>query len=357
VASKTTGARLTVNLGDVQGSAQVAVTTDASNHPVVTRNAYTPYGTKRGGSALAAAHGWLNQIADTTGLTYLNARYYDPVLGRFLSPDPVLKPLDPRTLDPYRYADNNPVMFVDPTGLEPRVWDDGRVTGVGGVSYTTYGGQISVKPRHPLGGSKSAHYDGPPPNPASYASGSPHFVGAVAALAAVAIIGGCAFVFEACGAAALPFVGLAATELETETVVRGMGATLAVDSTAEATRARVLSSAADSGTVFSGHGGIMSGEGGVIETTTVPKGTCIAFYCAHGEGIPDSLGNAIETGNAPAATEVFGPGSQVPNYRLLPPDGLNIAGNPVTVGEVTPLSELLKEGMGTCQWAACRKVY
>ena len=118
-----------------------------------------------------------------------------------------------------------------------------------------------------------------------------------------------------------------------------------------------LSVAADSGTVFSGHGGIMSGEGGVIETTTVPKGTCIAFYCAHGEGIPDSLGNAIETGNAPAATEVFGPGSQVPNYRLLPPDGLNIAGNPVTVGEVTPLSELLKEGMGTCQWAACRKVY
>jgi hypothetical protein len=117
--------------------------------------------------------------------------------------------------------------------------------------------------------------------------------------------------------------------------------------------------AADTGTVFSGHGGIMSGEAGAIETTTVPKGTCISFYCAHGDGIPDSLGNAIETGNAPAATEVFGSGSQVPNYRLAPPfnPDLNILGSPITVAEVTPLSDLLQEGMGMCQWAACRKVY
>jgi len=57
-------------------------------------------------------------VADAdTGLTYLNARYYDPVLGRFLSPDPLLNPADPRTLDPYRYADNNPVVYTDATGL------------------------------------------------------------------------------------------------------------------------------------------------------------------------------------------------------------------------------------------------
>jgi RHS repeat-associated protein len=249
LASKTTGGALLVTLGDIQGSAQLAIA--ATGTP--TSNAYTPYGTKRASSTIASAHGWLNQVADTTGLTYLNARYYDPVLGRFLSPDPVLKPGDPRTLDPYRYADNNPVTFSDPTGLEPRVWKDGHVTGVGGVSYTTYGGQISEKPRHPLVGSKAAHSDAPPPNPASYSSGSPQFVAAVAVLAAVAIVGGCAFVFESCGAAALPFLGLAATELETETIVRDMGATLAMDSnaeatlamesTAEATRASVLSTA------------------------------------------------------------------------------------------------------------------
>jgi len=116
LASKSTGGSTVITLGDVQGSAQVTV--DASG--AVTRNAYTPYGTKRTGSTIASAHGWLNQIADAdTGLTYLNARYYDPELGRFLSPDPLMNPGDPRTLDPYRYADNNPVVYLDARGLNP----------------------------------------------------------------------------------------------------------------------------------------------------------------------------------------------------------------------------------------------
>jgi len=34
-------------------------------------------------------------------------------------------------------------------------------------------------------------------------------------------------------------------------------------------------------------------------------------------------------------------------------DGLAIKGNPVTVETPTPLSELLKPGMGDCHWAAC----
>lgn len=43
------------------------------------------------------------------------------MLGRFLSSDPLMNPGDPRTLDPYRYADNNPVMFTDASGLMPIV--------------------------------------------------------------------------------------------------------------------------------------------------------------------------------------------------------------------------------------------
>jgi hypothetical protein len=50
-------------------------------------------------------------------LTYLNARYYDPAIGRFLSPDPLMNPGNPKTLDPYMYAANNPVTFMDATGL------------------------------------------------------------------------------------------------------------------------------------------------------------------------------------------------------------------------------------------------
>jgi RHS repeat-associated protein len=71
---------------------------------------------------LAIDRGWLGQYEDSdTGLTYLNARYYDPILGRFLSPDPLMNPGDPRTLDPYRYADNNPISYTDPSGLAPQL--------------------------------------------------------------------------------------------------------------------------------------------------------------------------------------------------------------------------------------------
>ena len=52
------------------------------------------------------------------GLYYLNTRWYDPEVGRFISPDSV-NYLDPETLNGlnlYAYCLNNPVMYVDPTG-------------------------------------------------------------------------------------------------------------------------------------------------------------------------------------------------------------------------------------------------
>ena len=61
----------------------------------------------------------MSQVSDeaSTGLVYLNTRYYDPVVAIFVSPDPLMNPKDPKTLDPYRYAENNPVTYTDPTGL------------------------------------------------------------------------------------------------------------------------------------------------------------------------------------------------------------------------------------------------
>jgi RHS repeat-associated protein len=50
-------------------------------------------------------------------LYYLMARYYDSITGRFLSVDPALGDLGkPITQNGYNYADNNPVMLVDPDG-------------------------------------------------------------------------------------------------------------------------------------------------------------------------------------------------------------------------------------------------
>ena len=53
-----------------------------------------------------------------TRLYYLNARYYDPQVGRFISPDDI-NYLDPTTingLNLYAYCANNPVMYSDPSG-------------------------------------------------------------------------------------------------------------------------------------------------------------------------------------------------------------------------------------------------
>ena len=47
-----------------------------------------------------------------SGLIYLRARYYDPTIGRFISEDPIRD-----NLNWYVYCGNNPINFVDPSGL------------------------------------------------------------------------------------------------------------------------------------------------------------------------------------------------------------------------------------------------
>jgi RHS repeat-associated protein len=58
------------------------------------------------------------QILDPeSGLYYYGARYYDPELARFISPDPIVpSPGDPQSLNRYSYVRNNPVKYIDPTG-------------------------------------------------------------------------------------------------------------------------------------------------------------------------------------------------------------------------------------------------
>lgn len=57
-----------------------------------------------------------------TGLDYMKARYFSNAQGRFTSPDPMpIKKrhlLDPRDLNRYAYVANNPLKYIDPTGLE-----------------------------------------------------------------------------------------------------------------------------------------------------------------------------------------------------------------------------------------------
>ena len=51
------------------------------------------------------------------GLVNVNARLYDPAIGRFLSPDPYVQMPDfTQNFNRYAYAFNNPMKFVDPDG-------------------------------------------------------------------------------------------------------------------------------------------------------------------------------------------------------------------------------------------------
>ncbi len=53
----------------------------------------------------------------TIGLYFYNARYYDPLLGRFVQPDTLVpEPGKPQALNRYSYGMNNPLRFADPTG-------------------------------------------------------------------------------------------------------------------------------------------------------------------------------------------------------------------------------------------------
>ncbi|MDU0353646.1 RHS repeat-associated core domain-containing protein [Paraglaciecola aquimarina] len=50
------------------------------------------------------------------GLSYMQARYYDPVIGRFYSNDPV-GVRDVHSFNRYAYANNNPYRYIDPFGM------------------------------------------------------------------------------------------------------------------------------------------------------------------------------------------------------------------------------------------------
>jgi RHS repeat-associated protein len=50
-------------------------------------------------------------------LVYMNARYYDPIVARFLSADSVVRnAFAPQSLDRYAYVEGDPVNYIDPSG-------------------------------------------------------------------------------------------------------------------------------------------------------------------------------------------------------------------------------------------------
>ena len=103
---------------DHLGSASSGTLADGS---VAWREEYTPFGiTLQNDAANDNQPGFTGHIKDSaTGLNYMQARYYDPVIGRFLSIDPmdfVGSGGNPGYFNRYAYTMNDPVNNTDPDG-------------------------------------------------------------------------------------------------------------------------------------------------------------------------------------------------------------------------------------------------
>jgi RHS repeat-associated protein len=80
------------------------------------RTTFRPYGEVIQTGPHVEALGWIGERLDETGLMYLHARYYDPAIGTFISPDPI----GPAGgLNEYGYANGDPVNLSDRGGHMP----------------------------------------------------------------------------------------------------------------------------------------------------------------------------------------------------------------------------------------------
>jgi RHS repeat-associated protein len=103
---------------DPQGT--VLAKADASGTIIATYD-YAPYGTAVASMSPAPnGPGYTGHVNDPdTGLVYMQARYYDPAVGRFLSVDPVMPTAGSGfKFNRYNYGNNNPIGNTDPTGKD-----------------------------------------------------------------------------------------------------------------------------------------------------------------------------------------------------------------------------------------------
>jgi RHS repeat-associated protein len=105
---------------DLSGNPVLA--TDAKGD-VVWKENYQPYGAaqqndpKGKGNHLGFAG---KPYERNVGLSYMGARYYDPLIGRFMGVDPQgFEERNEQSFNRYAYANNNPLRYVDPDGHSP----------------------------------------------------------------------------------------------------------------------------------------------------------------------------------------------------------------------------------------------
>ncbi|WKV71078.1 polymorphic toxin-type HINT domain-containing protein [Streptomyces sp. PCS3-D2] len=155
---KTTGHTLSHLLTDHHNTATISV--DQKKDQEVTRRKSDPYGNARGSQPAY----WpgdrtflgVGNDDNTTGLTHIGAREYDPTTGRFLTVDPIIDLADPLQMNGYTYSNGNPITNSDPSGLKLFEGDND-----GGFDSGGCGGCNTAAKNYTPGKDLSYYNDGP----------------------------------------------------------------------------------------------------------------------------------------------------------------------------------------------------
>lgn len=148
------------------GLGSAVLLTDASGGQAAVYD-YDAWGAPAGGgnaSTVANRFRFTGEEADDlTGFYYLRARWYDPSVGRFVNKDPFRGLIrQPLSLNKYAYVRNNPIRFIDPSGLSPQETGASApplltlspqllpLLGLGPLDTTTAGSTPLMLPPHPV---------------------------------------------------------------------------------------------------------------------------------------------------------------------------------------------------------------
>jgi RHS repeat-associated protein len=98
---------------------------------------YLPFGELISSDSGITTHKFTGDERDSeTGVDHTWFRQYSFSYGRWMTPDPAglaaVDPTNPQSWNRYAYVLNNPLNYIDPTGMCPPVFDDGCDAGPGG---------------------------------------------------------------------------------------------------------------------------------------------------------------------------------------------------------------------------------